>query len=219
MKIKWIGHSCFLLTASDGTAVATDPYEYKAYDGALGYAEIDFAANAVTASHQHPDHNSVKSVKGNPAAIVKPGEFTIGSFNIKGIPCFHDTNQGKDRGSNIIFLFKADGLCVAHLGDLGHVLSKDMIVQIGRVDVVLAPVGGFYTIDAEQAAKVCEDLGAKIAIPMHYKTPVLDFPIAPVDKFIANRKTVRKGVDEVTITKDSLPAQQEIWILNYWIGS
>jgi L-ascorbate metabolism protein UlaG (beta-lactamase superfamily) len=103
---------------------------------------------------------------------------------VRGVPSFHDESRGKERGRNTIFVFEADGLRVAHLGDLGHALSAEEVKAVGPVDVLLAPVGGHFTIGPEDARRVVERLGAGVVIPMHYKTDVLGFPIRPVEDFL-----------------------------------
>ena len=80
---------------------------------------------------------------------AKPTEVKGIKFN--GIAAFHDENQGKKRGPNIVFCFEVDGVRICHLGDLGHMLSDKHIAQIGKVDVLLTPMGGLWAINAEVA--------------------------------------------------------------------
>jgi len=91
---------------------------------------------------------------------------------VRTVATYHDDKQGAERGKNAIFIFDLGGLRIAHLGDLGHKLSDDQVKQIGAVDVATIPVGGFYTLDGKGAAEVIGQLKPKIAIPMHYTTPV-----------------------------------------------
>ena len=107
-------------------------------------------------------------------------------ITVRGIPAFHDELQGKKRGTNLIFLIEAEGLRLAHLGDLGHRLGPEQTPALQSLDVLLLPVGGYYTIDAATALAVMEDLAPKVAIPMHYRTRANpDMPIAPVSEFLA----------------------------------
>ncbi len=216
MKVKWLGHSAFLLTASDGTRLITDPYVPGSFDGAVGYGPINEACDGVTVSHDHADHNGYKQLPGSPKLIQGQGEFELGSIRIKGYSSYHDHHQGANRGSNTIFVYEMDGLKTCHAGDLGHILPEDTVQAIGKVDVLLVPVGGLYTIDAAEAHKVAEQLGAKVIIPMHFKTPKLGFDIAPVDGFIAGRPNVNKvGCPETEISPDKLPAEPEIRVLEH----
>ncbi|MCK5579053.1 MAG: MBL fold metallo-hydrolase [Planctomycetes bacterium] len=217
MKIKWLGHATFTLVSSQGSVVVTDPFDANAYEGAIKYKPINLKADVVTVTHtQHEDHNYTQAVSGSPQVIDKEGEYETAGIKIKGVPTFHDKNQGQDRGHNIVFVYNIDGVRVAHLGDLGHVPTPEQFKQMGSVDVLLVPVGGHFTIDDQEATRISSQCGAKIVVPMHYKTPVLDFPIASVDKFLQGKKNVKKlDSSEVTITKKNLPAEQEIWVLPY----
>lgn len=179
MKIRWFGHACFMLESVVGTKIVTDPF-----DGSVGYKIPKVEADVVTVSHDHYDHNYVEAVHGDPTIIKAPGEYITCGVSIKGISAFHDEVKGAKRGQNIIFVYEIDGVRVCHVGDLGHLLSKAQVEEIGRVDVLLIPVGGTFTLDAEGAAAVREQLSPKITIPMHFKTPAVSMPIDPVDKFL-----------------------------------
>ena len=97
------------------------------------------------------------------------------------------------------------------MGDLGHVLTADQAAEIGAVDVIMVPVGGYYTIDAAQAWRVIDQLNARIAMPMHYSNDKCLFPIAGVEDFIAGRpNVVREGVSSIEVTPANLPAQQTV---------
>ena len=215
MKIQWWGHSAFVLTAQNDKIVLTDPYESGCYNNTFNYAPITVSADIVTASHSHPDHFTRK-LNGNPKVITKKGNYETGGIKVKGVAAFHDANQGRDRGANIIFVYEIDGIRIVHLGDIGHTLSQKELDEIGLVDILLVPVGGHFTIDADQASDVAGSLKPKITMPMHYKTEVLDFPIAGVDSFIRGKKGVKKlASSEVSITKEALPTEPEIWVLQY----
>lgn len=217
MKIKWLGHAAFTLVSRQGSVILTDPFDANAYDGAIKYKPINLKADVVTVTHtQHEDHNYTQAVSGSPQVIDKEGEYEAAGIKIKGVPTFHDKNQGQDRGNNTVFVYQIDGLRVAHLGDLGHIPTPEQFKQMGPVDVLLVPVGGHFTIDDQEATEIASQCGAKIVVPMHYKTPGLDFPIASVDKFLQGKKNVKQlDSSEVTITKENLPAEQEIWVLPY----
>lgn len=184
MKITWLGHATFLVESKDGTRIITDPFEAGSYDGAVGYAAITDPADIVTVSHDHADHNAVDAVSGEPEVVRGAESRTIKGIALRGLGTYHDESRGQDRGRNTIFVMEVDGIRVGHLGDLGHPLSDDEAESLGQIDVLLAPVGGYYTIGPEEAKKVAERLGARIIIPMHYKTDALGFPIQPVDDFL-----------------------------------
>jgi L-ascorbate metabolism protein UlaG (beta-lactamase superfamily) len=209
MKIKWLGHATFLITSDSGTSVMTDPYATSAD---IKYGPINEAADIVTVSHEHHDHNNVSAVKGSPQVVR--GSAEVKGIKIKGIPAYHDASQGSQRGSNTIFCFEMDGVNICHLGDLGHPLSEAQAASLGKVDVLLIPVGGFFTIDAKAAGQVAEQLKPRVIIPMHYKTDKLNFPIKGVADFLQGKKNVsRLDASEVVLKKGELPTSTQIMVL------
>ncbi|MBN1176453.1 MAG: MBL fold metallo-hydrolase, partial [Dehalococcoidales bacterium] len=128
MKIKWLGHAAFLITSDNGTKIITDPYETS--EG-LKYGEITDSADIVTISHDHGDHNNAAAVKGNPQVVRDSAEAK--GINIKAIATAHDDKGGSERGKNTVFCFQVDGVRVVHLGDLGHLLTDNQVVEIGKV--------------------------------------------------------------------------------------
>ena len=211
MKIKWLGHSCFLVTSKAGLKIITDPYTPG---GIVRYAKIKESADVVTVSHEHGDHNALSFVSGKPEVVRIAGLKDIKGIKVNGISCFHDDISGRQRGANIVFCFKVDDIIICHLGDLGHRLSTAQIDDIGKVDLLMIPVGGNYTIDAKVATLVCNDLKPKVIFPMHYKTPRIDYPISGVDVFLKNKKNVRRlDSSEVEIRKETLPKETEIVVL------
>ena len=209
MKIRWLGHASFLITSDDGTRVITDPY---VVGSGLRYGEIQEAADVVTVSHDHFDHNNVASVGGNPQIVKEPGEAK--GIKFEGVATYHDASGGSERGNNTIFCMDIDGVRVCHLGDLGHPLSDQQVADVGKVDVLLIPVGGFFTIDAKVASEVCDKLSPRAVIPMHYKNEKLDFPISGVDDFLEGKGNVRKlDSSEAEFKAGALPAETEIVVL------
>jgi L-ascorbate metabolism protein UlaG (beta-lactamase superfamily) len=216
MKVKWLGHSCFLISSSAGVRIVTDPYESGGFNRGLGYKPVREAADIILISHEHSDHNYVKDIPGDPEVIRKTGRQEVKGIEINGVLTCHDKTDGRQRGLNTVFCLDVDGVRVCHLGDLGHELSAKEIKEIGRVDVLLIPVGGYFTIDAAEATRVAAALKPRIVIPMHYKTPVLDFPITGVEDFLKGKPQVKRlAASEVEITKANLPQETEVWVLNH----
>ena len=211
MKLKWLGHSCFLITSETGLKIITDPY----WTGrGINYSPVNEAADIVTVSHEHLDHNNVAAVSGKPEIVTDSGTKTAKGIQFKGIASHHDKTKGKERGDNTIFCFTVDRINLCHLGDLGHELSQEEITQIGSVDILLIPIGGFFTIDAKLAGKVADDLRPKVIAPMHYKTPKCDFPITGVEDFTAGKKNVKKlNSSETEFKAGELPEATEIVVL------
>jgi L-ascorbate metabolism protein UlaG (beta-lactamase superfamily) len=124
--------------------------------------------------------------------------------------------MGEQRGSNTIYTYLVDGIKLCHLGDLGHLPDKKQEDEIGGVDVLFIPVGGNYTIDADEAVQVIDMLHPSIVIPMHYKTPVVDFPIETVDVFLdkigGGEKLASRTLE---ITDDDIKGQRKVYVLQY----
>ncbi len=164
MRILWNGHSCFTVETDAGSAVF-DPY----IDGMVpGLAPLSLTADAVFCSHGHDDHNAVDKV----ALTGRTPAFTV-----EEIPSFHDDMRGLKRGKNTIRILSAEGLRVAHLGDLGHMLKGPALEKLRGVDALLIPVGGFFTIDAPTAKKVVDAVSPRVVIPMHYRLGGMGFDV------------------------------------------
>jgi L-ascorbate metabolism protein UlaG (beta-lactamase superfamily) len=216
MKIKWYGHAAFQITTEKGIRIIIDPYEPGSFSGALSYGKIEDEADIVLTSHDHADHNYTKDIRGKYNHISKAGDHEIKDIKIKAIPCFHDSLGGKKGGSNLIFVITADGLNLVHMGDIGHSLDPELLKKIGKVDILLLPVGGFFTIDAAMAQKIMNDIKPDVTVPMHYKTQKCNFPIAPVEDFTKNQTNVRMLKESsVVIKKETLPKEPEIIVLQH----
>ena len=211
MKIKWLGHASFLIISDMGTKIIIDPYTTG---GNILYGEIKESADIVTVSHGHGDHNNVAAVGGNPEVIKEAGVTEAKGIKIQGIPTFHDQAGGSQRGANIIFCFEVDGIRACHLADLGHPLGDKEIAEIGKVDILFTPVGGFYTIDASAATEICHQLAPSVIIPMHYKNDRCTAPIVGVDDFLQGKTGVnRLDSSEAEFTVGELPATAQITVL------
>jgi L-ascorbate metabolism protein UlaG (beta-lactamase superfamily) len=211
MKVKFLGHASFLITSDKGTKIITDPYKPGCFGGGIKYEPINETADIVTISHEHDDHNET-NIKGNPSFVRGAGKKEVKGVVITGVDVYHDESSGKERGPNTIFHMLIDDMNVVHLGDLGHRLSSSETEKIGEVNVLLIPVGGYFTIDAKTAEDVINTLKPNVIIPMHFKTDKCGFPIAPVEDFIKG-KGVKKIAGEVTIKKEDLPDKTTIYVL------
>jgi L-ascorbate metabolism protein UlaG (beta-lactamase superfamily) len=211
MIVKWLGHSCFLITSRGGVRIITDPYNVG---GSINYSPIEETADIVVVSHGHGDHCNVSAVQGTPEVVKGNGTKPAKGIQFRGIATHHDASQGEQRGPNTIFCFSVDDLKLCHLGDLGHMLGPEQIDEIGAVDILFAPVGGFWTIDASVASQVCDQLKPKVIIPMHFKTPKCNAPIAGVEDFLKGKKDVRNvGDSEAEFERERLSAATEIVLL------
>ena len=174
MKLHWYGHACFKLESADGSVVI-DPYEVGSVPG---LTLPPLSAEAVLCSHGHHDHDYTQAVELSGAET---------KINFDTLHCFHDEAGGRKRGSNTVNILDVEGMRFVHLGDLGHELDEEQIEKLGHVDVLMIPVGGYYTIDAAQAAELAEKIGAEITIPMHYRGQGFGYDaIGTVDEFTAH---------------------------------
>lgn len=207
LQIRWHGHACFEIT-NDVTLV-TDPHDGKS----IGIPAPNVAGDIILVSHDHYDHNSVKSVeKEDSKVVMDERKRTISNVEIRGVESFHDEAHGEKRGKNIIYKFTMDDINFCHLGDLGHEIDEETVQKIGDVDILFIPIGGTFTVDADQAWKVINKIKPRITIPMHYKIGGLSLPITGIEPFLAKNKfkTLKVG-NEIDIEKDDLPKDPEIW--------
>jgi L-ascorbate metabolism protein UlaG (beta-lactamase superfamily) len=212
MKIRWLGHSSFLVTADDGTRIITDPY--GVYPD-LHYAQIEESADVVVLSHKHGDHFGGK-VRGNPRLVTGGGQKKEKGIEFKGIEVYHDTSKGSQRGPNTVFCFTVNRVRLCHLGDLGHLLSGPETAEIGQVDVLMIPVGGFYTIDASTASKICDQIKPKVIIPMHYRNDKCSFPISGADEFLKGKANVKRlNTSDLELKGGQLSQATEIVVLQH----
>lgn len=213
MNITWFGHSCFRLTAENGTKIVMDPYHNM-----LGYKLPEIDAHIVTTSHNHGDHNNIAAVKGDFVHIKDSGVFAQEGISIKGVQTFHDNVSGRKRGENIVYNFTIDGLNICHCGDLGHLLSSEQINEIGKVDILLLPIGGRAVLDASGATEVMKQLRPAVVIPMHYRTKalgILGFIFGTVDTFITVSKKDAINHKELDVNLLNIKDFPEITVLQH----
>jgi L-ascorbate metabolism protein UlaG (beta-lactamase superfamily) len=209
MKVKWLGHACFLITSDGGLKIVTDPYE-AGFRGLISYGPVRESADIVTTSHQHGDHNYTADLQGNPEIVRGAGRHLVKGIEFLGVPCYHDRVSGGERGENTIFCFTVDGVRVCHCGDLGHPLDDATLSALGRVDLLFVPTGGpAATLELEEAIALWEKLSPAVVIPMHFRNHKCSFPKYGVDDLVYLRpEAVRTGRSEVEFTAGSLPAGQ-----------
>ena len=213
MEITWLGHSCFRIRGKQTTTI-TDPFSPGS-----GYSLGKASANIVTVSHEHAGHSYSAGIGGNPRVIKRPGEYEISGVLIIGLATFHDANKGADRGKNTVYVMETEELTICHLGDLGQPLTDSQIEEIGKVDVLMLPVGGITTINAAAAAAMVRQMEPKIVLPMHYKTPVFQGELEPVDNFLREFGTQQATPQpKLNVNKNNLPLTTQVILLEYQPG-
>lgn len=217
MDISFLGHSSFKIRGKNGIVVC-DPFSAK-----IGFPFPKVSADIVTVSHHHFDHSAFDQVSGtarkdHPYVIDAPGEYELLDIAVSVHPSFHDGDNGKLRGKNNIAVIRIEGIAVAHLGDLGHMLSDSDIDSLGVIDVLMVPVGGEYTLNSRQAVEIAEAIEPSIVIPMHYRTDKHSpefAKLASADEFLKEMGKVGIApVDKLSLTAGSLPEEMEVVVMN-----
>ena len=209
INVKWFGHSMWKIW-NENVSIITDPFTD------IGYPMPENeTADIVLTSHDHFDHNNIQLIKGNPQVVNTAGKFEIRGVKIETFPVWHDETRGSERGSNLMMKFNISGKTFLHCGDLGHICTADVISKLGKIDVLFIPVGGFYTIDAKTAKAIVEMINPVIVFPMHYKTPVLDFPIATIEEYLKLTDDHKQiSGNEIKLTEEDFVRSQTL-IMDY----
>jgi L-ascorbate metabolism protein UlaG (beta-lactamase superfamily) len=226
VKLCWYGQSFFQLETANRFRIVFDPHAIPNFGRALVRADF------VLISHPHNDHDQVavleSKVKDSDIyrGVVepKPGrqewksvDEKRGQIRFRNLGTYHDAVNGAQRGKNSIWIVEVDGLTFCHLGDLGHELSDAQIKAIGKVDVLMVPIGGIYTINGDQARKVVRQIKPRLfALPMHYGVPGYDDLLGP-EEFLENQKNVKKmlGTNELVIPLDLQPDMASVVLLGW----
>lgn len=200
--IQYFGHSCFRISY-EGYEIVIDPYAPYV----PGYPELQVTADQVICSHEHQDHNYTEAVE-----LVRTGKdnpFLITQFDVP-----HDEADGTLRGRNMITILEAGDFRIVHFGDVGCMPDETVLEAVRGADAVMIPVGGFYTIGAEEANELADKIGAQVVIPMHYRIGEIDFPVlAEVQEFLNLRSDVVIHEDDRLIL--SKEANRETAVLTY----
>ena len=199
VKLRWFGQSMFQIETAGGKSIVIDPHAIPVF------APPRLTADITLISHPHNDHNQVEQLKEKGRVFEgvllskdgkksdwKPVDEKVGLVKIRNLGTFHDALNGMQRGKNSIWIIETDKLTFVHLGDLGHELTAEQVKAIGKVDVLMVPVGGIYTLNGDQAKKVVDQLKPRLYIlPMHYGVPGYDDILGP-DEFFENYKDRKK---------------------------
>lgn len=197
VTVQWLGHSCFRI--DNGTnSIVIDPYNDQ-----IGYPALRTRASMVTASHGHGDHNCFEAVERLPYETDPAAAITV-----ENVETYHDDKGGSLRGENKVQIVRTGEFSIVHLGDLGHLLSEEQAEAIGQPDFLLIPVGGFYTIDATQAAETIKRLRPGAVIPMHYRHAYGPDRIATVDGFL---DAVREDFEIMEIGSDIVALDKSLY--------
>ncbi|WP_135506279.1 MBL fold metallo-hydrolase [Roseovarius aestuariivivens] len=214
VRLHYIAHASFLIQTHGGTSAVTD------YTGFIG--NVDFIPDVVTMNHAHDTHWTPYPDPG--IAHVLPGwgeehgagiehHVDLGDVVVRNVSTDIRSpyGAGTEPKGNSIFVFEAAGLCIGHLGHLHHVPTEQQFAALGRVDVVMAPVDGGYTLSLPEMISVIKRLKSSIVIPMHwFGEPTLDRFLAGMDGVFP---VVDTGLSTLKVSLDTLPAQPTIMVL------
>ena len=207
MKVKYLGHSCVLVTANSGTKILIDPYVHGS--PGLGYGKIEETPDIVLLSHEHAEHGGVSAdgVAGNPQIVRGQETQTVGGIEFRAMAVDHDKAHGEQLGKVTVWNFMVDDVRFVHLGDLGRPLSTQELVTLGgRVGVMCVPVGGGSVIGPRDASAVVEKLSPRVAIPMHYRTGQCTIPPSSLDDYLALKQLIQRvDVSEMEFRAGVLP--------------
>ena len=213
MEISWFGHSCFQLRGKN-VVLVTDPFTPQETSGEEPSRLSKLNASIVTVSHNHPGHNYVEGVGGNPRLIRGPGEYEISDVLITGVSSYHDNQRGKEYGRNTIYTIHIDDLVVCHLGDLGHTLQDEQLEEVVDADILFVPIGGIHSLNATQAAEVISQVEPRIVIPMHYHSTGEE--TAPALTTFCREMGIEtiNLQPKVNVSRSSLPTEMQVTLLS-----
>lgn len=216
MEITYLGHASFRIKGKTVTIV-TDPYSPDVVG--LKFPR-HVSADIVTVSHDHPDHNASGQIEGSAYIINGPGEYEIKGVGVIGLATYHDEEKGAKRGKNTIYRIEIDGISIVHLGDLGHTLSSEDVDELDGVNILMVPVGGFYTINSSQAVAVVNEIEPNIVLPMHFGRSEL--PAKAFGNLTGYKQFLKEiGTEHVTpqpkltLSKEKLSEQMQVMVLEY----
>jgi L-ascorbate metabolism protein UlaG (beta-lactamase superfamily) len=211
VRVSYIGHSTFLLESPQLVRIATDYNDY---------VRPPVLPDIVTMNHAHSNHYTdnpdpaIKHVLRGWAGDEKPAriDMTYKDVRVRNVPTnIRSFDGGTERHGNSIFVFEMANLCIAHLGHLHHTLTQAQLNEIGRVDVVMVPVDGSYTLDLDGMVEVLHALKAPLMLPMHY------FSSYTLNRFLDRvRQEWEVEVAEIpsiVLSKTSLPAKPKVLVL------
>ena len=216
MTIQWYGHSCFKIStkpegrgSGEDVVIFTDPYEPS-----IGLRPPQGGADIVTISHSHPDHNNPDALRGEPAVLDLPGEYSIKSISITGVESEHDKAGGAEHGKNVIFVIESEGIRFCHLGNLGTPLDKTQLEEVDGVDILAVSVGEAPFMTAKDAKNWVDQIDPRIILPMHYKIPGLKLKIGDEKNFCKEIGTCpREKTARMVIKKKDLEGMERKIVL------
>lgn len=220
MRITWYGHACFRIDSGyGGISIVTDPYtpEGAGLEAVRQPADVVLMSSALDEAH-----SNAAMIPGDPRvfnaldAVAEPREVLDGLW-VQGIAAMEGADRPDDPKANALYRFELDGIAVCHMGDVGNPLTDEQLAPLrGRVDVLLALAGGGLTIALPDLDRAIEEIGPKIVVPMHYRTPSLLYGAGPVEDFTSRHPqvpVVRHAGATLQLDRRTLPQTMRIRVL------
>ncbi len=209
MELIWHGHSCFELRGS--RSLAFDPHDGRS----IGIPPPNVSAELLFITHEHFDHNAVRSIRGEPRVIDHVYEGDLDGVTVRTYVLPHDNASGKRRGMVRGFHVEMDGITFLFLGDVGDLPPPKLVEREKEVAVLFIPVGGVFTIGPEQAVEWIAQLQPTVSVPMHYRVGGISLSIKPVDEFLSliDRKVLKVG-NVVSFQPEDLTGEPLVWVFS-----
>ncbi len=212
VRITFIGHATFLIESPQHVRIATDYNDYLKLPVVPYIATMNHAHDTHCTDHPDPAIKHVLRGWGPSAEEPAIWDLKYGDVRVRNVPTnIRNWSGGTERYGNSIFIFEIANMCIAHLGHLHHTLTQQQLDEIGRVDVVMAPVDGNYTLDLDGMMEVLTALKAPLIIPMHF------FGWYTLDGFLKRAEAQwpieRADIPSLVVSKTTLPKTPKILVL------
>ncbi|MDP2587701.1 MAG: MBL fold metallo-hydrolase [bacterium] len=207
MNITWHGQGMIKIIGKTDlpVTIVVDPFSERE----TGLRPPRPEADAILISSDRPESANIDTIQGQPVIINSAGEYDVKGVTVRGIPSYHDAEQGKKYGDNTIFLIQFEGMSLCHLGCLGHALSERQIDDIGDCDVLFVPIGGDRTMDTKTAIEVINKIEPRMVVPTHYAIPKLKYKLAPVGAFLKEMGVAQAAPEpRLKLKKSDLPGEE-----------
>ena len=211
VDLTFVGHSTFLIETPQGVRIATDYNDYVRARSVPRIATMNKAHSTHFSRAPQPGIEHV--LRGwNPAGGPARHDVTVGDVRVRNVSTNIRHNGGNTEfDGNSIFVFETARLCIAHLGHLHHTLTPEHLKKLGRIDVLLVPVDGGYTMQTFDMMEVLRSIDAPLMLPMHYFNPLT------LERFLAQaRQHYRVEMSDkpfLAVSRESLPKQPTVLVL------
>ena len=212
VRLTFLGHATFLIESPQLVRIATDYNDYIRTPVVPDIVTMNHAHDTHYTEHPDPAIQYVLRGWGKSAEEPAVWDLTYKDVRVRNVPTnIRNWGGGTERYGNSIFIFEIANLCIAHLGHLHHTLTQQQLNEIGRPDVLMAPVDGNYTLDLDGMMEVIAALKPSLIIPMHF------FGYYTLDHFLERAQqqwpVERAEVPSLVVSKSTLPATPKVLVL------